>query len=121
MEIKIIKEKISKEKVRPKKKWHKTLTQERWNKISRKDQVLNIASELSRASHWLKENNFEQTQRCYERTFELIDLTLNGDKWQDKRKELARFREILGYLYLNKTSPLLCEFFYNWLIGFSQI
>jgi len=102
-------------------KLHKTLTQEKWNEISKRDQILNIASEFSRASHWLDKEDFEKVQDCYERAFQLVDLTLNGNKWQDNRRELTRFREILGYLYLNKTSPLLCNFFYNWLIGFSQI
>ncbi len=102
-------------------KLHKNLTQERWSRLSKRDQILNIASELSRASNWLKEKDFETTKDCYERAFQLVDLTLNGDKWQDKRREIARFREVLAYLYLNKTSPLLCQFFHNWLIGFSQI
>ena len=102
-------------------KLHKTLTQEQWNKISKKDQILNIAAELSRASEWLKEKDFETVKDCYERAFQLVDLTLNGDKWQDRRRELARFREVLGYLYLKNTQTPLCGFFYNWLIGFSQI
>ena len=102
-------------------KLHKTLTQEKWNKFSKKDQVLNIASELSRAGHWLGKEDFEKAKDCYERAFQLVDLTLNGDKWRDRRREIARFREVLAYLYLNKTSPSLCQFFYNWLIGFSQI
>lgn len=102
-------------------KLHKTLTQERWNKFSRRDQILNIAAELSRASSWLEEKDFKTAKDCYERAFQLVDLTLSSDKWRDKRRELARFREVLGYLYLNKTSPSLCQFFYDWLIGFSQI
>ncbi len=102
-------------------KLHKTLTQERWNKLSKRDQILNIASELSRANNWLEEKDFETAKDCYERAFQLVDLTLNGDKWQNRRKELARFREVLAYLYLKKTSTSLCEFFYNWLVGFSQV
>lgn len=100
---------------------HKTLTQEKWNKLSKRDQILNIAAELSRANNWLEEKDFKTAKDCYERTFQLIDLTLNGNQWRNRRKELVRFREVLGYLYLNKTSPSLCEFFYNWLVGFSQI
>lgn len=102
-------------------KLHKDLTQERWSKFSKKNQILNIAAELLRAANWLKKDNFENARHCYERAFELVDLTLEDGKWQGRRKELARFREILAYLYLNKTSPLLCQFFYNWLTGFSQI
>lgn len=102
-------------------KLHKTLTQERWNKLSKRDQILNIAAELSRAANWLEENSFKNTRDCYERAFQLVDLTLDGDKWKDRRRELAHFREVLGSLYIRKTSPLICQFFYNWLINFSQI
>lgn len=102
-------------------KLHKTLTQEKWNEISKRDQILNIASEFSRAGHWLDKKDSGKARDCYERAFQLVDLTLNGEKWRDKRQELARFREVLGYLYLKNTQTPLCGFFYNWLIGFSEI
>lgn len=102
-------------------KLHKNLTQEKWNEISKRDQILNIASEFFRANHWLDKKNFEKAKDCYERAFQLVDLTLNGDRWRDRRRELARFREILGYIYLKNTQTPICSFFYNWLIGFSQI
>ncbi len=102
-------------------KLHKNLTSEKWSKLSKKDQILNIAAELSRATHWLEKDDFESAKDCYERAFELVDLTLDDNRWKGNRRELARFREVLASFYIRKTPPSICRFFDNWLIGFSQI
>ncbi len=102
-------------------KLHKNLTPEKWSKLSKKDQILNIAAELSRATHWLEKDVFESAKDCYERALELVDLTLDDNRWKGNRRELAHFREVLASFYIRKTSPSMCDFFYDWLIGFSQI
>jgi hypothetical protein len=83
-------------------KFHKNLTQEKWQKFSKEKQILNIASELSRTKFWLEKKNEEQILNCLNRTFELIDLTINAFKNQRALKELLLFREILSQFYINK-------------------
>ena len=74
---------------------------EKWRKISREEQILNIASELSRAKFWLGKKNEEEFLNCLNRAFELIDLTI--DSWRGKSlKEFLRFREVLAQFYVNK-------------------
>ncbi|MBU0619893.1 MAG: hypothetical protein ABII99_02980 [Patescibacteria group bacterium] len=85
--------------------FHKNLTQEKWNNFSKDQQILNIASELSRAKNWIKKQDKNYTQNSLDRAFELIDLTINDNKWRNSSlKELLRLREMLGefYIGLNK-------------------
>ena len=89
-------------------KLHKNLTPERWQTFSKGRQILMIATELSRAKNWIeKKQNFE-TNQCYERAFELIDLTVEDSKWKNGLKEILRFRELLAELYLqnNKNAKM---------------
>lgn len=65
-----------------------------------------IANELNRAGTWLEKGDYEDVDRCYERAFELTDLTVCDQKWRNSLKELLRFREILGYLYVSKNPAL---------------
>ena len=83
-------------------KLHKNLTLKKWCNYSKGQQILMIANELNRAQNWLqKEENFEVNQ-CYERAFELLDLTLEDKKWHKGIKEILRFREMLAELYVTK-------------------
>ncbi len=85
---------------------HKSLTSEKWESYSKSKQVLMIANELNRAAGWLKKNQDQDAAQCYERAFELTDLTINDPKWCKSLKELLRFREILGDLYITKNPGL---------------
>ncbi len=81
--------------------FHKNLTQERWNSFTKDKQILNIASELTRAKNWLEKNDKEYMINSLDRSFELIDLTIaDNRKWHDgSLKELLRLREVLGEFY----------------------
>ena len=85
-----------------KNRFHKNLTQERWQRFSEEKQILNIAAELSRVKFWLEKKNEEQILNCLNRVFELIDLTINAFKNQRALKELLRFRDVLAQFYINK-------------------
>jgi hypothetical protein len=87
-------------------KFHKTLSPEKWFGYSRSQQLLMIANELNRAGIWLEKGHFEDVDRCYERAFELTDFTVEDRKWSNSLKELLRFREMLGDLYINKNKAL---------------
>lgn len=42
-----------------------------------------------------------ETNLCYERAFELIDLTSADSKWKGCLKELRRLREVIAGLYIS--------------------
>jgi len=66
---------------------------------SKEFQILNIASELQRATVWIQRQRPDLVNSCYERGFELIDLTIEDPKWKFQLKELLRCREMLGKLH----------------------
>ncbi len=80
---------------------HKDLTQEKWNKLSKEDQVLNIASEMTRLRNWLKKDEAEYVNQSLGRVLELTDLTVCDSRWnKNSRRELLRWREQVGILYV---------------------
>jgi len=87
-------------------KFHKNLTLEKWKKFPKETQILNIAAEFSRAKHWLEEKDNKEVLNCLNRSFELIDLTINDSKWKKSLKELLRFREVLAEFYIKKDKKL---------------
>ena len=89
-------------------KYHKTLTREKWGSFPFHKQVLMIANELNRAKNWIEKKDAGELALCYERAFELLYLTIEVLKEKNKRRELLRFKEMLGELYLKKP-PLLEE------------
>ncbi|HGY56950.1 MAG TPA: hypothetical protein ENK44_14675 [Caldithrix abyssi] len=80
-------------------KWHKNLSEEKWFNRSRGQQVLMIANELNRAKNHIVTGRTDSVNECYERAFELTDLTSSDPKWRGKLKELRRFREVLAMQY----------------------
>ena len=81
-------------------KFHKGLTLERWNALTYQKQVLNIASELTRAKNWIQKKDFIPANESIERALELIDLTVESRKVSGALKELLRFREVLAGFYV---------------------
>jgi hypothetical protein len=80
--------------------FHKSLTPAAWSAYPASKQVLMIAIELNRAGNALKNGHAEYARNAYERDFELTDLTVEDVKWRSKLRELLRFREYLGMLYM---------------------
>jgi len=80
--------------------YHKTLTPEKWAGYSRTQQILSVANELNRARNALLNNNPQNAVLAWERAFELIDMTVEDKKSKPLLKELLRFRELLGEVYL---------------------
>jgi len=87
-------------------KFHKNLTLERWQKFPKETQILNIAAEFSRAKHWLEKKDNKEVLNCLNRSFELIDLTINDSKWKKSLKELLRSRDVLAEFYIKKDKKL---------------
>src|SRR5512135_692179 len=74
---------------------------EKWNRFPAERQILMIGSEFARAKNLLRDNDIGEVIQCYERAFELLDLCGMDPKWKPRLRELLRFREMLGELYLN--------------------
>jgi hypothetical protein len=86
--------------VNPPCKHHRHLDSTRWSSYPAPKQVLSIAVELNRAKNWILKNDNRNVNLCYERAFELVDLTAADPKWKGRTRELMRFREMLAEFYL---------------------
>lgn len=72
---------------------HKELAAGRWFKLSLKEQLGNIGSEVSRAAKWQGKDE-KLFSGVVERTLELFDLTLEDPRWKGRWREIARAREV---------------------------
>jgi|SRR3989344_4016605 len=71
---------------------HTHLTQKKWDALGKTAQILNIASELTRAKNWIEKENNGYAGQSITRTLELIDLTV---QCYVEQREYAPLREIL--------------------------
>jgi hypothetical protein len=71
----------------------------RWSQFSLFEQFGHIGSEISRARLWQERKDIAASNRCMERAFDLIDLSITDVRWQGRLKEICRFREVLGDIY----------------------
>ena len=96
---------------------------ERWNQLSLAEQMGNIGSEFDRIVSWRKKNNLEFAERAFDRTLDLLDLTITDPRWGGgKRKELARTRELLcdmlvGDNKYNTPAEFLSKYFYQFAVA----
>lgn len=74
---------------------HKQLAEGRWFTLSFVEQMANVGSEVERALNWKARNNSEYCQKAFDRSLELIDLTLDDSRNKRRLKELARVREAM--------------------------
>lgn len=75
---------------------HKNLAAGSWNQLSFIEQMANIGSEVERALNWRAKHNVAYCQQAFERSLELIDLTLDSVKGFARLKEIARLRETIA-------------------------
>lgn len=75
--------------------FHPAGTAERWHRLSLVEQLGNIGSEVARAGRARQAGNEERCQLALARGLELFDLTLADERWQGRRKEIARAREVV--------------------------
>jgi len=87
-------------------KLHKNLNSEKWASFDKSRQILMIANELNRAKNWIVKKDLEEVSNCYERAFELLDLTISLTIKRTLQKELLRFREMLALQYIDKQKDL---------------
>jgi hypothetical protein len=95
------------------------MTPEKWGRFPVERQILMIGSEFGRAKNLLRDHAYTEVRQCYERAMELLDLCTTDQKWRSRLRELLRFRELLGELYLDLPvddgrSMLLYRTLMNW-------
>ncbi len=73
---------------------HKDLAAGRWNQFTLCEQLGNVGSEIGRAARYVETGNTARLEGALTRAFELIDLTLADPRWQGRRREIARLREV---------------------------
>lgn len=74
---------------------HQQLASGRWQQFSLMEQLAHVGSEVDRAAHWIKKGDAVSSQKSIDRALELIDLTLDDQRWQKRTKEITRAREVL--------------------------
>ena len=97
----------------------------KWLNLSKTQQIGNIGSEIARAAYWESKNDKTNRNHSLERSLELLDLTLNDQRWKAGLKEIARFREVVGAKYCNNnffsiTLKELEEFCVNFVINYGR-
>jgi hypothetical protein len=83
---------------------HASLTADRWARFSRGQQVLMISNEMNRASRLLSKRDAESRSLAYERVLRLVDLSVEVAQTRALRRELLRWRDLIGELYVNEES-----------------
>lgn len=79
---------------------HRSLTPEYWSRFTRAQQVLMIANEMNRASKLFDPDSRAALLGCYSRVLALADLTASMPHSKGFRRELLRFREMVGAQYI---------------------
>ena len=74
---------------------HASLAAGRWKEMTFLEQMANIGSEVERALNWRAKQNADYSSRAFERSLELLDLTLDSVRGMPRRKEVARLREAI--------------------------
>ena len=90
---------------------HAWLDAARWSAFSRDQQVLMIANEMNRASRLFGPDDRTRLANAYERVLRLADLTVQAQPSRSLRRELLRWRELAGSVYLEPDEQLHRELF----------
>lgn len=72
---------------------HRSLAAGRWHELTLLEQMANTGSEVGRALRARDAGNESRAAAALDRALELFDLTLADERWQGRRREIARARE----------------------------
>ncbi len=75
--------------------YHPELAAGRWQTMSLAEQLGNVGSEVYRAIRGRERGDRTSFGKAFDRTLELLDLTIIDRRWQRGRNELTRLREVL--------------------------
>lgn len=79
---------------------HTQLAAGAWASMPFIEQMANIGSEFERALNWRRKNNEDYAQKAFDRSLELISLTIENIAFDARLKEITRLREILIDFFL---------------------
>lgn len=89
---------------------HSSISPERWARFSLGQQILQIAVEMQRARSAFALLDGISLRASYERAMRLVDLTVQVNAIPHLRRELLRWRGVIGSLYLaEKPDPTTHE------------
>ena len=74
---------------------HAGLAAGRWTELTLAEQLANIGSEVGRAVRAKSTGNEQRMTAAMGRALELFELTLADVRWQGRRRELCRAREVI--------------------------
>lgn len=97
---------------------HQQQASGQWFNLSLVEQLANIGSEIERAIGWRNKHNIDYSQKAFERSLELLNLTITDKKNINRLKEPLRLREVLVdyFLFYNQYSSsdeLWRKYFYS--------
>ena len=75
------------------------MDKERWNKLTKRQQIGALAAEINRAAFWEKDDR-EKFKSALERTMLMIDLSLDARDWKKQRLTLLYLRAFIAEFYL---------------------
>ena len=75
---------------------HKQLASGRWTTLTFFEQMAHVGSEVERTIRWSSKGNRDYSEKAFDRSIELLDLTIQDVKNKPKLRELVRVREALA-------------------------
>lgn len=76
------------------------MIKEKWRQMTLFEQMANIGSEASRLLYFKDNRDKENEEKAFERTLELLDLTISDSRWQFRLKEILRLRAIIVDIFI---------------------
>ncbi len=80
--------------LKEKKIYHKELAAGRWKQFSLVEQMGNIGSEVGRTFIYFKSNDKKNFIISFEKAIELFDLTLEDERWENKKEKIIKTKEM---------------------------
>lgn len=74
---------------------HSELANGQWERLPLKEQLANVGSDVGRALRWRGKSRPDYSQSAFERSLELLSLSIDDRKNRDRLNELTRLYELL--------------------------
>ena len=87
--------------------YHQNLAGGRWFTFTLAEQLGNVGSDYERALRWKASGDSVRFEHAFDRTLELLDLTIADPRWKNHRlRELTRLREVICDELFNEKQEL---------------
>lgn len=87
--------------------YHQDLASGRWLTLTLAEQLGNVGSDYERARRAKVSGDSTRFEQAFDRTLELLDLTISDSRWKDHRlRELTRLREVICDELWNDTQEI---------------